>query len=433
MKNNRFLVVLCMVFAAFASLSSCSDKDDKTSGGGTEHDPNLPVEVTGFMPELGGFRTKCIIKGKNFGTDKSKVKVFFAGDREATVIGLDGETIYCLAPKQETGNSSVAVEVNGKKIDVKDKVFAYTAVEQVSTVSGQTGTSGYIDGTLTEARFTYMTGVGALINNNLIISEGHPGNSGHRLRLVSLSENKVITLDNGRDFCKPAVTKDKKRAYVITLKEPHAVLFFDQASLWAPETLTRSINGFSGQIWAATLDDEDRYLYFRDSKGKLGRLDTTNPSNVEVLNEACGAADKDISYLAFNRVDQHFYMTVQNSQGIYRISKDGKIVEQYAGFNGVGNADGPRLDATMNNPVGLAFDNEGNLYCTESSGFVIRKIGLKDGYCVTVAGKYGKAGGEDGLPLASIFSYPYDITNDGEGNFYIVEGWGCLLRKFAIE
>ena len=53
----------------------------------------------------------------------------------------------------------------------------------------------------------------------------------------------------------------------------------------------------------------------------------------------------------------------------------------------------------------------------------------------TVAGIYTKSDSNrvEGLPLETTFNFPYDISVDDEGNFYIVEGWGSDVRKFAIE
>ena len=73
------------------------------------------------------------------------------------------------------------------------------------------------------------------------------------------------------------------------------------------------------------------------------------------------------------------------------------------------------------------------MYITESMGFTIRKINHTDGMVTTVAGQYTKGGGTDGLPLEATFNYPYDISVDDDGNFYLIEGWGCTVRKYAIE
>lgn len=107
----------------------------------------------------------------------------------------------------------------------------------------------------------------------------------------------------------------------------------------------------------------------------------------------------------------------------------------YAGFNGVGSQDGPKMSASFKNPTGMAFDVDGNMYLIDSMGFTVRKIGHNDGMVTTVAGIFNKSDNNkvEGLPLEVTFNYPYDISIDDEGNFYIIEGWGRDVRKFAIE
>ncbi|MCS2382632.1 IPT/TIG domain-containing protein [Bacteroides thetaiotaomicron] len=102
MKNCIFyFLMLALLFL----VGSCKDSDDNKSTGAT-YDPNQPVTVESFMPAGGKLREKVIVKGSNFGTDKSKVKVYFVdgtAERQSTVINVDDETIYCLAPRQLPG------------------------------------------------------------------------------------------------------------------------------------------------------------------------------------------------------------------------------------------------------------------------------------------------------------------------------------------
>ena len=83
--------------------------EDKKS---TAFDPNQPVKFTEFMPDSGGIRTKFIVKGSNFGEDKSQVKVYFkdevGNEREALVLGVKPDVIYAQVPKQAGGESPVS-------------------------------------------------------------------------------------------------------------------------------------------------------------------------------------------------------------------------------------------------------------------------------------------------------------------------------------
>ena len=101
-----------LVLAFPILLGSC--KDSSNSASGTIYDPSKPVTVESFMPEGGKLREKVIVKGSNFGNDKSKIKVYFVdgtAERQATIINVDGETIYCLAPLQLPGGNHIKVIV----------------------------------------------------------------------------------------------------------------------------------------------------------------------------------------------------------------------------------------------------------------------------------------------------------------------------------
>lgn len=394
----------------------------------TAYDSSKPVEITAILPDSGGYKTPFVIKGSNFGNDLSKIKVIFNGDREAVLVSTNGETLYGIMPKQEDGFNEVVVTVDGKE-SKSPQTFRYVKVEQVSTVAGKSGVGGYTDGTLIDSRFGKISGIASVVGNNLIVCEGNDG----RVRMVSIDDNKVSTLFSGFKLGQPAVTKDRTRVYVIQTVSPHAIYYFARENSWTSKRLTSGIANVTGQIHSCALDNDEKYLYFRDHNGKFGRVEIANPQNVEILNSNCGKVDKETSYLAFNPVENCFYLSLQNAQGIYKVSHDGQTVEDYAGFNSIGGKDGPRLEATLRNPAGITFDKSGNLYFCDSQGYTLRKISRIDGMLTTVAGQYQKSGGVDGLPLESTFNYPYVVCMDDEENFFIGERWGCVVRKFAVE
>jgi len=96
------------------------------------------------------------------------------------------------------------------------------------------------------------------------------------------------------------------------------------------------------------------------------------------------------------------------------------------GYSGDG---GPATAATLNGPVGLAFDNAGNLYVSEARNHVIRKI-TPDGMISTVAGT-GIAGfSGDGGPAASAqLRNPGFIALDPQGNMYVADRDNNRIRK----
>lgn len=436
----KFGLFACFIILITVFLSCKEDYSFKnTAIDGTPFDPNIPVEVGTIYPDSGGYKTPFVIKGNNFGTDISKIKVVFNGDRIAPLVRSNGSLIYGIMPKQEDGHNTVSVQIEGEEVVESPTKFRYVKIEQVSTLAGKGGTKGYVDGTLVESRFAYMIGINMVTGNNLIVCEIKDDKGAQkRVRMISQDENKVVTLMSGYGMCHPAVTKDRTKAYSIEYTKPHTVFVFDQSNAWAGKRLLASLidkdgNAITGDIYSCALDDEEKFLYFRDHSGKFGRIEIAHPANVEILNANCGTADKNISYLAWSTMDQCFYLSVQNSQGIYKVSRDGQTVERYAGFNGIGSEDGPRLNASFKNPAGMAFDTDGNIYLADAGGMTLRRINRFDGLVTTVAGNYGKNTNLDGPPLEATLNYPYAICVDDGGSFYIAEGWGYSVRKYAIE
>lgn len=109
--KKRLLTLLCGCLFLFM-IASCEEESSGKSQ--VPHDPNKPVELENIMPTSGKLREKVIIKGTNFGTDASIVKVSFVdsvNERKAVVIGLDNNTIYCMAPRQNPGANRIKIVV----------------------------------------------------------------------------------------------------------------------------------------------------------------------------------------------------------------------------------------------------------------------------------------------------------------------------------
>jgi hypothetical protein len=416
-------VLLSFVFAC---------KKSGTTSTQSQYDPSLPVVINSFTPDSGGIRTKIVINGSNFGSDKTIVKVFFTDkekDRVATVVGVNNEIIYCLVPKQNGGINNIKVSI-GTTTTVATKTFLYTVAQSVSNIVGVTGVAGSINGSLSDGRIQRTFGIAALGNDELITFETLSSS----VRYISVTDNKVTTLQTGFDGTQPALNAARTKMYSIGRAAPHKVYAYQKSNLWQPQILSAQIPAAAGLIFAAALDDTEQWLYFRDKNGVFGRLEIANPTNIQVLNPTCGTAGStDYSYMCYSKVDDCFYFTVQSINGIYKVSKDGKTVEEYAGFNGLGQLDAPRHDASFNSIAGICTDSEGNIYVVDSNTNLVRKINRKSGYVSTIAGIAGVFGGANGAPMASSFNYPYCIQTDKDDNIFIGESWGCTVRKLAIE
>jgi len=89
--------------------------------------------------------------------------------------------------------------------------------------------------------------------------------------------------------------------------------------------------------------------------------------------------------------------------------------------------DGSALDALFDRPVGLAADDQGNVYVADSGNHVIRRI-TPAGVVETVAGS-GIEGTENGPALQSQFRTPVAVTIDRDGTIYIVDAAAAQVRS----
>jgi sugar lactone lactonase YvrE len=103
------------------------------------------------------------------------------------------------------------------------------------------------------------------------------------------------------------------------------------------------------------------------------------------------------------------------------------------GTSGFSGDNGPAVSAKLYNPSGLAFDNSGNLYISESSNHRIRKLNLATNIITTFAGTgvFGLSG--DGGPATSAKLYfPSDVVFNN-GNLFVSDGANGRIRKIDLN
>lgn len=89
-----------------------------------------------------------------------------------------------------------------------------------------------------------------------------------------------------------------------------------------------------------------------------------------------------------------------------------------AGFFGDG---GPATKAQLNLPLAVAVDREGNLYIADAENYRIRKVD-KEGTITTIAGTGEEGYSGDGGPATSAqLTYPLGLAFDDRGNLYVAD------------
>lgn len=133
----------------------------------------------------------------------------------------------------------------------------------------------------------------------------------------------------------------------------------------------------------------------------------------------------------------NMYIADATNHRIRKVDAATGIISTIAG-NGTASTTGDgglATAATINFPYGIAIDNNGDIYFSESSSHVIRKITVSTGIISTYAGTIGTAGssGDGGAATSARLNFPRDICFDGAYNLYIADRVNNKIRKVTAS
>jgi trimeric autotransporter adhesin len=126
----------------------------------------------------------------------------------------------------------------------------------------------------------------------------------------------------------------------------------------------------------------------------------------------------------------NLYITDSLNNRVRKVS-DGNITtvagNGVLGFSGDG---GPAVDASLNQPGGLALDSVGRLYIADRGNNRVRMI--SEGTISTVAGSGNRGFSGDGvLAVNAELSGPYGVAVDSSNNLYIADTGNARIRKIS--
>ena len=148
-------------------------------------------------------------------------------------------------------------------------------------------------------------------------------------------------------------------------------------------------------------DQYDNAVRFVDQQGIIHTLDASSLP---------GADTWQPGYLAFDSVG-NLYVSERSACRIVRFPITGKpTVIAGTGTCGFGGDGGPASAAQVNDPNGIAFDSQGNLYFADAQNHRIRRIDLR-GVITTVVGTGVEGSAGDGGPATEAqLAFPYGIA-----------------------
>lgn len=442
MKALQFFLftILPLLFGTVA----CSDKD-AIDDSGIPYDPAKPLHLTEFLPETGGMASQVVVKGSNFGTDASELKVYF-NDKQATVVKTKGNMAYVLTPRLPGDTCTISVVI-GKDSLQYEKPFYYQTLVRVSTIAGTPEEKKTVDGTLVEARFDNPFYLAVDKDKNIFIGEWKC-----RARIVSEERNSVITLmdvsTSGEMMS--GCTDYKNEVIYFPMNGMPYYYEFDPDQQWNPRRINPTINpgddiDLSGK-YSFAVSELDSMIYTITTRGELVKI---NPiTRVASLVKADILKDKIQTklqvYLAFHPIEKHMLYIVNPSSmapqdgpivgtdRIYRMDMRRLEIEDFAGSGVKGHLDGPKELAEFNNPCQICFDKDGNLYVGDTDNYCVRRISTA-GIVSTIAGIPGKKGYLDGDPDEALFDRFWGMKIDEDGTLYITDYYNRALRKLTVQ
>lgn len=414
-KEKKFIpgwwLRLCTVFLLAVGVFACKDDGN---GPGAGYNPGQPVTVMDIMPATGGILTPVVIKGNNFGTDKTKVQVFF-NERSAAVVNVMNEFIYVLVPKCEGGENSVKVVVDEKNEGVlQDVKFDYVVSAKVTTVA-----SDYIK------NLSDMESIDIDDEENLVI------NCQEKLQLYSIRDNKMAEILGNMGFiiADGCFSRDFQKYYALSWEPRKAlIVILNKKNNWEREVVFDSDKIADEISYSYGIAADDRgYIFIygtsRESGGVIMRID---PESREI--KKLGKISIETGrYLAFNPVDKYIYLSVPKAKQIIRFDSRAETIgesdwEVVVGTPGRDHVDGSLGEAGFDDPEGISFDEDNNMYVADDApSHTVRKVNLNTGEVTTIAGKDEGQGYVDGDASGSKFYHPLDVASTRDGIVYVME------------
>ncbi|MNQ78505.1 Virginiamycin B lyase [compost metagenome] len=136
--------------------------------------------------------------------------------------------------------------------------------------------------------------------------------------------------------------------------------------------------------------------------------------------------------------DGNIYVTDRDNNAVRKYTVSTGLFTTLAGLGGAaattnrGYADGNGTAARFDTPVGIALDDDGNIFVAErGSSNRIRKV-TSSGVVSTIAGN-GTAASVDGVGTNAGFNSPWDLVVAKNGNIYVADYSGNRIRQITTD
>ena len=337
-------------------------------------------------------------------------------------------------------------------------VSEYSAIRKilpdgtVTTFAGDSGISGSLDGTGSNARFTETKGISIDSSGNLYVVDS--GN--HTIRRITPSG--VVTTLAGM----PGVwgttdgTGAAARFYFpagITIYGNDLIVCDLVKQTIRRVTLAGVTTTFSGVAdMGGSADGSSRTALFSfpqgiavDTAGNAyvadgNRIRKISPSGTVATfagTIASGSANGTATSATFNApkgvaIDSagNLYVADTGNNMIRKITPAAVVTTLAGRTLPAGNIDGTGTNASFFSPTGIAVGTDGTVYVADLGNASVRRI-TSSGVVSTVAGSSGSSGSTDGTGSAARFRQPEGIAVDSAGNLFVADTGNHSIRKIT--
>ena len=433
-KNNKYkhmkiIFKITFIFLMTIVTLSCSKDDDI--------EENLEEERVVIDTTI------ITINGSSFGTDTSKVQVFF-DDKEAKIQSVNDTQIKIIIPeKMQIGKVEVLIN-NTKLLSTEFTINnTYTFI-----IPFAGSTQGFTNAEGDNAQFHHPFGVAVDALGYVYVADW----SNHKIRKISPYPDREVTTLAGS-------TQGFSDSFDAKFNNPRGVAVDSYGNVYVADTYNHKIRKIRSDGNVMTLAGStlgyadgagtnakfnrptdvavDKYgnVYVADESNHKIRKITPNGNVTTLAGSTAGYTDGEgikTQFLnprgiAVDTYGENVYVAEYTGHRIRKVSAQGKV-STYSGSE-AGFEDGLRRDAKFFYPSGIAIDTKGNVYVADANNHKIRKIDTK-GEVSTFAGS--TPGFAFGIAANSKFRYPSSVAVDALGSVYIADSFNHKIRKSIV-
>lgn len=292
---------------------------------------------------------------------------------------------------------------------VRSQIYNFT------TIAGQAGIQGSIDGTNNSARFTEPRGIAVGQAGDVYVTE-YANDTVRQLRRVGT--NWVSTTIAGMAGASGSDDGTNSAARFngldgVTVDDAGNLYVAEFGSFTDPQNTVRKLTAVGTNWVSSTI------------AGVAGVSGSTDGINTNTLfTGPVGVAMEG---------GTNVYVTDWGNHTIRKLTAVGTdwVSKTIAGEAGIsGSADGTNNDARFNNPIGIALDRFGNLFVSEWGNHTIRKLTPIGTNWVssTIAGQAENPGSDDGTNGFALFKNPFGVAVDNSGKVYVADNQNSTIR-----